>query len=122
MTGVFLGWRVFLLLDKFVNASGKVANPQDTPSVITLGFIDPAEISAGILEQSMEARNRVGTELSYWPASQCSQRVGTTTLFLLGYPGLKHHRIKTPLVCSRPCGVKKASHNGLSCMEYRNSF
>ncbi len=55
MTGVFPvpGWRVFLSLDKFVNASGKVANPQDTHGIITPGLTDPVEISAGILEQSM---------------------------------------------------------------------
>jgi hypothetical protein len=62
MTGVSLGQRIFLFLDKFLNASGKVANPQDTQGVITLGLIDPAEISAGILEQPTGDRNRVGTE------------------------------------------------------------
>jgi len=29
-------------------------------------------LCAGILGQSKRARNPVGTELSYWPASQCS--------------------------------------------------
>jgi hypothetical protein len=122
MTGVFPGWRIFLFLDKFVNASGKVANPQDTQGIITMGLTDPVEISAGILEQSMEARNRVGTELSYWPASQCSLASRYDNPIPSRLPRAKTPPHQNTTVCSRPCGIKKASKNGLSCMEYRNSF
>jgi hypothetical protein len=37
-----------------------------------------------LLEQSLGARNRVGTELSYRPSTHVAWRAGTTTLLLFG--------------------------------------